>query len=494
MVEVRPYAMSIRPQEISVIPTFRTALRKPVQMTALMAAVFLCLPAHAQVPYSSGFEQPTFTVGPLPQDGWTAVAGAPAIQNSVVFEGSQSLEVPSGGATEKTFTTSAGQTLWLDGRTRVTPEDGAPDPTLLRDGSTFLFFDSTLGILGLDGDGSGSGTWLQTGVNPAAGTWVRITIKMDFTAKDWDIYIDENLELSGLGFRNNTIDRLNGFSIDHQNSTSSSYLDAFSVDTSAPAFLATPTPTSTPAPTNTPTPIPTNTPTPTPTHTLVPTATPTPPPNTFNVWLEPDTIERTHPASGAIIPDFTAAVDLYVGNAVDFQSFDVRLSYDPAIIRLTGVDDLMVGSFPGSTGNSVNITEQTWNNTTGQADMAAEEVGANPGPDGSGVLAKLVWHTQNVNQKRTSPVTIESIALASDAGAAGVSTLTDTINFTVCYWADVDCSDDVSIIDIQRIAGRWNSSAGDANYDPLLDVTRDGNIDIVDIQLVAGKWNESAPF
>jgi hypothetical protein len=41
------------------------------------------------------------------------------------------------------------------------------------------------------------------------------------------------------------------------------------------------------------------------------------------------------------------------------------------------------------------------------------------------------------------------------------------------------------------VAGRWNSSMGDDDYDLIYDLDGDGDIDIVDIMLVAVHWGES---
>ena len=51
----------------------------------------------------------------------------------------------------------------------------------------------------------------------------------------------------------------------------------------------------------------------------------------------------------------------------------------------------------------------------------------------------------------------------------------------------------VNVVDIQLVAGKWNSVVGDPKYDPKYDVNSDGKINIVDIQLVAGKWNTKCP-
>jgi hypothetical protein len=53
---------------------------------------------------------------------------------------------------------------------------------------------------------------------------------------------------------------------------------------------------------------------------------------------------------------------------------------------------------------------------------------------------------------------------------------------------DFDNDGDVDIVDIMKVASRWNSSTGDPNYDATYDVDKDGDIDIVDVMKVAAAW------
>ena len=62
-----------------------------------------------------------------------------------------------------------------------------------------------------------------------------------------------------------------------------------------------------------------------------------------------------------------------------------------------------------------------------------------------------------------------------------------------CSFADIDGDCDVDIVDIQKVAGRWNTGCGDGDYIPEYDVDGDGDIDIVDIQQVAGCWGTVLP-
>lgn len=480
---------------------FRTErLIRSLAPLILIGCVTIASHGQSPIPYSTGFESPTFSVGSLPQDGWTALGGNPVIQTGTVFAGAQALEVPAGAATEKTFTSTPGSTVWIDGRTRVSPENGAPDPTLLRDGSTFLFFDATTGILALNGNGSGSGTWSQTGVNPAPGTWVRISLAIDFSAKTYAVYVDGVLRLSGLGFRNNSIDRLNGFSVDHRNASGGSYLDAFSASTSAPDFMATPTPTSTPAPTNTPTPQPTNTPTATPTSTPVPptvTPTPTQPVAAGGVLsLDPTVVQMPHPPAAATVPNATRLFDVRVEYTGNFDTFDVQMAYDSGAIGFDGAADFQPGPLMTGAGGAISLLEQTYNNTAGTASFAASVAGGvgYGGGTETGVLARIALHSRPVTQATAASFAIVDASLLLSGSPINAAVSGGSAVITVCYYADLDCDDAVTIIDIQKVAGRWNTEIGDPQYDPLYDIDHDGDIDIADIQMVAGQWNKTAPF
>jgi hypothetical protein len=76
------------------------------------------------------------------------------------------------------------------------------------------------------------------------------------------------------------------------------------------------------------------------------------------------------------------------------------------------------------------------------------------------------------------------------ATATNTPTQTPTPTATPTLPGDMDGDCDVDIVDIMLVAGRWNSSIGDPEYDPRFDVDSDGNIDIVDIMRVAGHWGE----
>jgi hypothetical protein len=73
----------------------------------------------------------------------------------------------------------------------------------------------------------------------ATDTLQRITILQHYDTQTWDLYVDETLELSGLGFKNNSITQLNGINIETSDS-GEGYLDDFAITTDPPDFLAAP--------------------------------------------------------------------------------------------------------------------------------------------------------------------------------------------------------------------------------------------------------------
>ena len=62
------------------------------------------------------------------------------------------------------------------------------------------------------------------------------------------------------------------------------------------------------------------------------------------------------------------------------------------------------------------------------------------------------------------------------------------ISYAVCRAADIDCSCQVAINDVQAVAAAWPSVTGQPGYSARLDVDGDQIITIVDVQQVAAAW------
>ena len=65
------------------------------------------------------------------------------------------------------------------------------------------------------------------------------------------------------------------------------------------------------------------------------------------------------------------------------------------------------------------------------------------------------------------------------------------LNLPACDAADFDNDGRISVVDIMRVAARWDTQWGDANYDRKYDLDDDGDIDIVDIMRVAAQWDKT---
>lgn len=192
-------------------------------IVAMLAALMLAEPAQAATLYSTGFEPPTFTQGNLHgQGGWTVDTGSAMVTGAQARSGVQSARVVAGGEVSRAFSVGNQQVIWVEAYVQATPAVDPQIPTTPR--SAALFVDSVLGVMLLNGNGSGGGTWVLTGVFPPPNSWFRVSIRLDFAAKKWDCFINGNLGASNLGFHSNSVTTFNGMTIRAQ-ATGDSYVD-----------------------------------------------------------------------------------------------------------------------------------------------------------------------------------------------------------------------------------------------------------------------------
>ncbi|MBE2223048.1 MAG: peptidoglycan DD-metalloendopeptidase family protein [Anaerolineae bacterium] len=179
-------------------------------------------------------------------------------------------------------------------------------------------------------------------------------------------------------------------------------------------------------------------------------------------------------------------VDVTTADVTDLGSFEFELSFPPALLQVTQAS---LGAFLTSTGRTSIPLGPTINNTTGSINFGAGTVGSQAGPNGSGTLANICFTPQ---QAGTATLDFTTGQLTDTSGSVINSYLADgtvTIQGSNCYWADLDCDNDVDVVDIQKVAGRWGTQIGDVGYSAFYDLDDDGDIDIVDVQLVASQWN-----
>lgn len=206
-----------------------------------LALIILLTPAvqgEEAIPYTTGFEQSEgFSVAALPQNGWTASSGSGLIQSATVNADFLALQIDADSAVDKTFDGTSMNEIWIDGWFRTEPGGAASDPANLGSASSLIIY-TAAGVQCLDGDGSGSGEWVNTRFD-VPNDWFRVTIHQYYTAQSWDCYINETLVASNLGFKNNSITALSGFQSTAAQENNS-YLDSFSISSNPPLYQAIP--------------------------------------------------------------------------------------------------------------------------------------------------------------------------------------------------------------------------------------------------------------
>ena len=179
------------------------------------------------VPFIASFEPAEgYRIGTMDgQNGWS-VTGAASIDTTPVAAGRQALlimpAVPPAYLTQVFDPTEPGYITFVD-------FFAMPAAAVLPDAGVFLETDVTAvaltgsngaGLLqAFDGNGTGGGRWLSTGVGPVLNTdgraedWARLTIRSDYTAKKWDLYFNGRLIAANLGFLNNSAETLGALTL-----------------------------------------------------------------------------------------------------------------------------------------------------------------------------------------------------------------------------------------------------------------------------------------
>lgn len=91
--------------------------------------------------------------------------------------------------------------------------------------------------------------------------------------------------------------------------------------------------------------------------------------------------------------------------------------------------------------------------------------------------------TQYFNQTYFTNMTKASVA--TFAHMAGIR--------TDCYWADVNCDGQVTVVDVTWVSNRWLALAGQWNYSRVYDANDDNVVDVIDLQRFAAEWGWSNP-
>lgn len=264
--------------------------------------------------------------------------------------------------------------------------------------------------------------------------------------------------------------------------------------TATPTFTQPPPSTATRTPTATFTSPPASTATRTPTSVPSGTSTPTPTaPPSVTLRLNPPSVTLFHPPSSSSTPANQGTIDLDIEGAQNLGAFQADVLYAGNALEIAQPSDVAMGSFIGSTGNTVVPVGPAIDNIAGKVTYGASTLGGNPGPNGNGNLAKITWSTRFVSGRTVVPLVLQNVLVTDVPGNPQAASTVDG-EIILCYFADMDCDNDVDIVDVQQTSSRWNTAVGHPSYNRRYDVDGDGDIDIADVQQVAGKWNRTAPF
>lgn len=173
--------------------------------------------AGQQLPYFSGFETGEgYTTGALQgQRGWMVGSGTAEVSAATTFGGSAGVALLSGGTaasiSQGFLASSTPAVTFLDLRLKPVVGSTTAQSSLVQTEAAQVGFQ----LNGSQGevfvfDGVGANEWLSTGRrfglngSSQASSWLRLTLRLDYTAKKWDLYADGTLIEYDLAFLNNS--------------------------------------------------------------------------------------------------------------------------------------------------------------------------------------------------------------------------------------------------------------------------------------------------
>ena len=185
-------------------------------------------PQKTGIIYSTGFE-PTEPVAFLPgaittkTGPWRVAKGRAEVQTTRVAHGGQA--VRTGDCVIEMTLKNQAKILWADA---FIQDPGISQARKIPDGkaSSVLLFHAGK-LLALDGDGNGSGKFVTAAELPGD-RFTRLTIRTDYEAKRFDVWVDGKPALAKLGFKDNSVTQFHGAK---RLAGADSYLDDFSLST-----------------------------------------------------------------------------------------------------------------------------------------------------------------------------------------------------------------------------------------------------------------------
>ncbi len=150
-----------------------------------------------------------FELGNLPQRGWIDSMGDTTVTTGSAYSGQKSLHVTEEAEADKLIYPGESDSVWFESRVKLGLL-AADDTSLPSSPATAVLRFSNFGILAFDGNGSGGGEWRRFQVNQQSDTWLKIGIRLDYSSNLWELYVNGQKALEGLGFVDNSARRLHG--------------------------------------------------------------------------------------------------------------------------------------------------------------------------------------------------------------------------------------------------------------------------------------------
>ncbi|MBI5382383.1 MAG: Ig-like domain-containing protein [Opitutae bacterium] len=188
----------------------------------------------ASLPYTADFEPGEgYAAGSLAgQLGWTVNQGTAQITAQAAAHGGQAILLSPGtppAQIEQAFAPLAGATIiFVDFFAKPAAlADVTSAPAFQVESALFGFALSGAngGLRAFHGDGAGGGQWTAAnftapvGADRQAAQWLRLTARLDFTRKTWDLYANGNLVAADLGLRDRTRTYLSSFFVQGDTAT-----------------------------------------------------------------------------------------------------------------------------------------------------------------------------------------------------------------------------------------------------------------------------------
>jgi hypothetical protein len=220
---------------------------------ALFGAVAAMNPAFADpvpFPYFSSFEESEgFDLGPFTSDPvWTSAPGLDLSITDIAYDGDHSLSLLGSGwlgyvptATGATF---GYPVTWVDLFSRPVFAPQADLPASIAAASAtatgFVKLGAEGEVFAVDGSGQGGGDWVASGHRTVlegdrSAAWLRLTYRIDYAHKTWDLYLNGTLALADLGFIDGDLGGFTRFSLRGDASTAA-LLDSFYAGELNPLF------------------------------------------------------------------------------------------------------------------------------------------------------------------------------------------------------------------------------------------------------------------